>query len=95
MPRENTRTARIEARLAPDVLALVKRAAEIQGRSVSEFVVCAAQDAARRAIEDADIVRLSVAGQRAFADALANPPAPSEGLKRAFASHRRLVREVR
>jgi uncharacterized protein (DUF1778 family) len=47
MPRETNRTARIEARLAPDVLALVKRAAEIQGRSVSEFVVSAAQDAAR------------------------------------------------
>jgi uncharacterized protein (DUF1778 family) len=95
MREDTTRTARIEARLAPDVLALVKRAAEIQGRSVSAFVVSAAQEAASRAIEEAEIIRLSVAGQQAFADALANPPAPSEGLKRAFASHRRLVRQVR
>ncbi|MBI5013432.1 MAG: DUF1778 domain-containing protein, partial [Methylocystis sp.] len=49
MPQETARTARIEARLAPDVLALVKRAAEIQGRSVSDFVVSAAQEAAHRA----------------------------------------------
>jgi len=95
MPQETTRSARIEARLAPDVLALVKRAAEIQGRSVSEFVVSAAKEAAHRAIEEAEILRLSVAGQQAFADALLEPPAPSEGLKHAFASHRRLVREVR
>jgi hypothetical protein len=65
IPRDTTRTARIEARLAPDVLALLKRAAEIEGRSVSEFVVSAAQEAARRAIEDAEIIRLSLAGQRA------------------------------
>ncbi|MGB5083592.1 MAG: DUF1778 domain-containing protein [Methylocystis silviterrae] len=95
MPQETARTARIEARLAPDVLALVKRAAEIQGRSVSDFVVSAAQEAAHRAIEETEIIRLSVAGQRAFADAILNPPAPPEGLKRAFASHRRLIREVR
>jgi uncharacterized protein (DUF1778 family) len=94
MPQEPTRTARIEARIAPDVLAVVKRAAEIQGRSVSEFIVSAAQDAANRTIEKTEIIRLSVAGQRAFAEALINPPAPSKGLKKAFASHRRLIREV-
>ena len=50
MPSEGTRTARIEARIAPDALAVVKRAAELQGRSVSDFVVAAAQEAANRAI---------------------------------------------
>ena len=38
MPRQSNRTARIEARISPDALAVVKRAAEIQGRSVSEFI---------------------------------------------------------
>jgi uncharacterized protein (DUF1778 family) len=52
MPQEPARTARIEARIAPDALALVKHAAEMQGRSVSDFVVSAAQEAAHRAIED-------------------------------------------
>ena len=31
MPQESTRTSRIEARIAPEVLAVVKRAAELQG----------------------------------------------------------------
>ena len=95
MRQEPTRTARIEARIAPEALAIVKRAAEIQGRSVSEFVVAAAQEAANRTIEKAGIIRLSVAGQRAFAEAIINPPKPSAGLKKAFVNHRRLIHEVR
>ena len=35
MPQKPVRTSRIEARIAPDALKVVKRAAEIQGRSVS------------------------------------------------------------
>ena len=95
MPQEPVRSARIEARIAPDALAVVKRAAEIQGRSVSEFIVSAAQEAAHRTIEATAIIRLSAEGQRAFAEAIINPPKPSAALKRAFASHRRLIREIR
>jgi uncharacterized protein (DUF1778 family) len=43
-------TSRIEARIAPATLDIVKRAAEIHGRSVSDFVVAAAQEAARKAM---------------------------------------------
>ena len=95
MPRETSRAARIEARISPDVLAVVKRAAEIQGRSVSDFVASAAQEAANRTIAETDIIRLSVEGQRAFAEAIINPPAPTAGLREAFAIHGRLIREMR
>ena len=95
MPQEPVRSARIEARIAPEALAVVKRAAEIQGRSVSEFIVSAAQEAANRTIEETTIIRLSAEGQRAFAEAIINPPKPSPGLKKAFSSHRRLIGEVR
>ena len=39
---EPPRTSRIEARIAPEALAVVRRAAEIQGRSLSDFMVAAA-----------------------------------------------------
>src|ERR1700691_930211 len=74
MPQEPNRTARIEARIAPDALAVVKRAAEIQGRSVSDFVVSAAQEAAHRTIEETQIIRLAMEDQRAFAEAILDPP---------------------
>ncbi len=91
MPQEPVRSARI----APDALAIVKRAAEIQGRGVSEFVVAAAREAANRTIEETGVIRLAVAGRRAFAEAIIDPPKPSAGLRKAFASHRRPIREVR
>ena len=95
MPQESNRSARIEARIAPEALALVKRAAEIQGRSVSDFVVAAAQDAAHRAIEETQMIRLSVEDQRMFAETILNPPRPNEAMRRAAAAHRNLVKETR
>jgi uncharacterized protein (DUF1778 family) len=92
MSGQRTRSARIEARIAPEALAVVKRAAEIQGRSVSDFVVAAAQEAAARAIEETQIVRLSVEDQRAFAQAVLEPPPPTPALLRAARAYERLVK---
>jgi uncharacterized protein (DUF1778 family) len=93
MPDGSTRTARIEARISPEALIAVKRAAELQGRSVSDFIVSAAQEAAHRTIEEAQIIRLSVEDQRAFAEAIVNPPPPAPALIRAAKAHRRLIKE--
>lgn len=91
MPTATTRNARLEARITPKALALVRRAAEMQGRSVSDFVVAAAHDAAQRAIEEAQLLRLSVEEQRRFVDLLLNPPAPSAALRRARKAHAKLI----
>jgi uncharacterized protein (DUF1778 family) len=92
MSQEPTRTARIEARIAPDALKIIKRAAEMQGRSISDFVVAAAQEAAARTIEETQIIRLSVEDQRAFAEAIVNPPPPSAGLLKAAKVYRTLIK---
>ncbi|KJV05018.1 DUF1778 domain-containing protein [Methylocucumis oryzae] len=84
MKHEIQRTARIEARIAPETLALVRRAAEIQGRSVSDFVVAAARDAANKTMEETNIIRLSYEDQLRFVEALLNPPSPSPALLKAF-----------
>jgi len=86
-----TTAARLEARISSDLHTLLKRAAEIQGRTVTDFVVAAVQDAAQRAIEQSDIVRLSLRDQESFAQALITPPKPTPALKRAFARRRKLV----
>jgi uncharacterized protein (DUF1778 family) len=90
MLHETAKTTRLEARIAPEVLAIVKQAAELQGRSVSDFVVSAAQEAAHRTIEETSIIRLSAEDQRLFIDLLLNPPAPSPALMRAKEAHERL-----
>ena len=85
-------TARLEARVSPDVHALIKRAAELQGRSITDFVVSTAQEAAQRVIEQTEILRLSLADQHCFAEALLAPPEPNEALKRAFQRRSNLLR---
>ncbi|HEX6865974.1 MAG TPA: DUF1778 domain-containing protein [Caulobacteraceae bacterium] len=87
MASSSTRAARLEARITPEVQRQLKRAAEIQGRSVSDFVVAAATEAARRTLAEAELFRLSEEAQIAFARALIEPPAPTESLRRAAARH--------
>jgi len=95
MPQQASRTARIEARIAPDGLRVVRRAAELQGRSIGDFVVAAAQEAAQRAIEEAQVVRLSIEDQRRVVGLLLNPPALTPALKRARKAHSRLIASTR
>ena len=90
---QTNRTARLEARIAPGALAIVKHAAELQGRSVSDFVVAAAEDAARRMIEETNLIRLSVDDQRRFAELLLDSPALSPAMERAREAHSRLIRK--
>ena len=79
-------SARLEARISQDLHMTVKRAAEIQGRTMTDFVVHALQVAANKTIAQADHVRLSVADQEAFANALIAPAKP-----RAFAKANKLL----
>lgn len=88
---EPPRTSRIEARIAPDALAVVRHAAEIQGRSLSDFIVAAALQDAHRTIDEAQIIRLSVQDQQRFAQALLDPPPVAPAMKRALLAHKRLI----
>ena len=95
MPQQANRTARIEARIAPDALRIVKRAADLQGRSLSDFVVAAAQEVAHRTIGEAQLIRLSVEDQERFVALLLTPPALTPAWKRAKRAHARLIASSR
>lgn len=89
--RSSPSSARLEARVSTELYALLRRAAELQGRTVTDFVVAAVQDAAQRVVEEADVVQLSLADQQTFAQALLEPAAPSDALRRAFTRRNRLL----
>ena len=86
------RTSRIEARIAPELLSLVKRAAAIQGRSLSDFLVTATAEAAQRIVADVDMIRLSREASEQVAQLLIDPPQPNTALQEAVAARRRLIR---
>jgi uncharacterized protein (DUF1778 family) len=85
-------TARLEARISTDLHSMLKRAAELQGRTMTDFVVSAVRDAAQLAIEQSEVIRLSLADQECFAQALLSPQKPSPALERAFSRRKKLLR---
>ncbi len=87
----NAAISRLEARLPAKVYTILKRAAQIEGRSISDFVVAAAREAAERTIEKATVLSLSAEDQRRFAQAILKPPAPNAALRRAAKRHRQLI----
>jgi uncharacterized protein (DUF1778 family) len=93
MKQETSPTARLEARLPHQVMARLKRAAEIQGRTLTDFVVAAADEVACRSIAETEIIRLTIEGQRQIAAAILNPPAPTAALERAAKRYRELAAE--
>lgn len=85
--RTEARTKRIEARIAPAALGMVRRAADLKVSSVSDFVVDAAQEKALRHLSDDRVVRLRAEEQKRFVALLFNPPKPNAAMKRAARAH--------
>ncbi len=95
MSATHNKSERLEARVEPEVLELLRHAAELQGRSLSDFITTAALEAANRTIEEGYAIRLSMQDQRRFAEALLDPPALVPAMERAGAAHNRLIRASR
>jgi len=58
---------------------------------VSDFVVAAAQEAARKTVAEVEIIQLSSRAQQRFAELILSPPPPNAALLRALKRHRALV----
>lgn len=67
-----TRAERLETRVTAEQKKLIERAAALQGRTLTDFVLTSVQDAARRAIEEHSQLTLSMRDSEAFVDALLN-----------------------
>jgi uncharacterized protein (DUF1778 family) len=83
-----SRTERLEARIPSDVKSMLTRAASLQGRTLTDFVVGSATEAARRVIRENEVIELSERDQVAFARALLHPPRASRALRAAARRYR-------
>lgn len=75
--------ARLEARISQETKALVQKAADLEGRSLTDFVVSSVQAAAYKVIEQHQTLKLGLEDSEAFVKAVLNPPQPNEALKSA------------
>ena len=85
------KTARIEARVNLETQALLRRAAQLQGRTMSDFIIGAAREAAMETVAVMETLRLSRETQQTFVEQLLNPPKPAPALERAAKRHESLL----
>jgi len=89
---DKTRGARLEARISVEQKTVLQQAAALSGRTLSEFVVASAQEAAHRVIREHETIRLGRSEQIAFVNALLNPPPPNTRLRKAAAAYQKQMR---
>ena len=83
------RSQRLEARVSEEQKQLFVRAAELQGRSLTDFVIVSAQEAAIETVRAHDALRLSERDRQAFVAALLAPSAPAKALQQAAKRYRK------
>jgi len=86
-----SQTERLEARVAPEQKSLFKRAADLRGESLTEFMVTSMREAAVKTLEQHQLV-LSLNEQEIFVDMLMNPPEPNAALREAAEEYSRTVK---
>jgi uncharacterized protein (DUF1778 family) len=86
--RGRIRSQRLEARVTAAQKTLIERAAALQGRTVTDFVLTSVQDAARRAITEHQQIELSVRDSQAFVEALLNPKPINDRLRETVRRYR-------
>ncbi|PWB78626.1 MAG: DUF1778 domain-containing protein [Methylocystaceae bacterium] len=87
-PDGRTRAQRLEARVTAEQKRLIERAAALQGRTVTDFVLTSVQDAARRTIDEHRQLELSIRDSEAFVEALLDPKPVDERLRETVRRYR-------
>jgi uncharacterized protein (DUF1778 family) len=72
------KNARLEARVTEEQKQLMERAALLRGQNLTEFMVAVLAETSLQIIKDREVIELTDRDRQAFADALLNPPAPSD-----------------
>ena len=75
--------ARLEARVSAPQKQLFERAAELTGLNLSQFMITALDEVARRTVRERDLMQLTAKDSRAFVAALLNAPEPNKRLREA------------
>jgi uncharacterized protein (DUF1778 family) len=74
---------RFDARLNERQRLLIQRAADLEGRTVTDFVLHSAESAAERTIQERTMILLSAKDSKTFVETLLNPPDPGRNLRKA------------
>lgn len=83
---------RLEARISAEQKTLFQHAADLLGRSLTDFVISTLQQAANRVVQEQEILRLALPDRKAFVQALLHPPKPHRNLLKAAKRYQKEVK---
>ena len=91
--RKNPRSKayRFDARLNEEQKVLIQKAADLEGRTMTDFVLHSAETAAERTIQERAMLILSARETEAFVDAVLNPAEPGPILRAAARHYKKTV----
>jgi uncharacterized protein (DUF1778 family) len=88
----NSKTAaRLEARISPETKALIQKAADLEGRTLTDFVVASVQAAACRVIDQHQTLRLGLEDSEAFVNVILNPLPLNQSLQSAAQRYKKTM----
>lgn len=89
-PRQSSaaKAYRFDARLNEDQKTLIQRAADLEGRTMTDFVLHSAEEAAERTIQQRTMLILSARESEKFVDALFHPREPGSVLRKAAQNYK-------
>jgi uncharacterized protein (DUF1778 family) len=84
---------RLTIRLSGAQRALFRRAADLEGCSLAEFIRRSAETRARETVRARGALTLSPRDSRMFVEALFGPDGPNDALREAYAAYRAFIGE--
>ncbi|MGK7949532.1 MAG: DUF1778 domain-containing protein [Xenococcaceae cyanobacterium] len=85
--------ARLEARVDAEIKARWQRAADLQGVTLTDFVISSLQESASKIIQHHETMKLSKKDTEAFVNAIINPSEPNENLIAAAKEYKKIITE--
>jgi uncharacterized protein (DUF1778 family) len=89
--RPTPKVHRFDARLDEDQKLLIQRAADLEGRTMTDFVLHSAKVAAERTIQERAMLILTARDTEAFVAAILNPAEPGPALRAAARDYKMRV----
>lgn len=83
-----TKRYRFDARLNENQRRLIQRAADLEGKTLTDFVLRSAETAAERTIQERELLVLTARESQFMVDLLLNPPPPGKVLRAAARRYR-------
>nr|WP_314739318.1 DUF1778 domain-containing protein [uncultured Haemophilus sp.] len=85
--RTQVTKARLEAKVNLDIYELLKQAAAISGRTLTDFVVSVAYEEAKKTISEHQVLQLTLQDQALLIENLSKPFEPNASMQEAFETY--------